>query len=532
MAERDQSTSTELTKSSLDHQRLDFEREKLALERTKFLVLVSVLAGFAFLVLLFVFYISYVLLTEQRSSDHAETDRQTIHAAWTQLVPGSEPCAANCRPSILVRVVIPARGNCQRLARNVQTDEPLWLTRRRNSEPERFRIELCERRFKLDDPGVRLANGAVLSWSQLAASAPRVISVIGDSGCQKEQDCNREASWPLKKIAQRAAWLDEGQPDLVIHVGDYRYRGHDDWDSWKTDFFRPAQTLLEAAPWIMARGNHDNCYDGNGFGWSFLLASAPDVQDCTNSARVEPPYAIDLPGLRVAIIDSADARYRCKSWEGLFRNHRDDVRRMLVRPPANDAVPAALWLVSHYPVFDIVNSPPCEKDNQASVTAYRAAVSSLLVERPVDAVISGDSHGFQMLRVAAPGVAGAGWSTMQFVAGNGGTLLDRRIHASDSKLGCDPGRLSDDVCRGPLDPAQGYDPRSQFKVDARLRQKFGFLAAIRPEGTKGWMFGLRTAANADQRGEIACPVPATDEASCIGATGAAGLDKKMDDRAN
>ena len=64
------------------------------------------------------------------------------------------------------------------------------------------------------------------------------------------------------------------RPDLVIHVGDYLYRESpcpkndhgcagspydDSWFTWKADFFVPAAPLLQVAPWIMVRGNHEIC---------------------------------------------------------------------------------------------------------------------------------------------------------------------------------------------------------------------------------------------------------------------------------
>src|SRR6516165_7037626 len=110
----------------------------------------------------------------------------------------------------------------------------------------------------------------------LARPNPQRIVIFGDSGCRlfnraTAQACNDPNSWPFPKIARAAAF---SRPDLVIHVGDYEYRettcpvgnmgcagspwGYG-WDAWNADFFQPAAPLLAAAPWVMLRGNHENC---------------------------------------------------------------------------------------------------------------------------------------------------------------------------------------------------------------------------------------------------------------------------------
>ena len=80
-------------------------------------------------------------------------------------------------------------------------------------------------------------------------------------------------------------------PDLVVHVGDFHYREagcrpfnkgcegspHGDvWPVWEEDFFKPARPLLKAAPFVMVRGNHEECERG-GKGWSLALDPYPFV---------------------------------------------------------------------------------------------------------------------------------------------------------------------------------------------------------------------------------------------------------------
>lgn len=87
------------------------------------------------------------------------------------------------------------------------------------------------------------------------------------------------------RMTLRAATAAKLQPDLVMHIGDYHYRenacpsdiaGCKDspwgygWDTWEADLFKPAAPLLAAAPWIVVRGNHEECARA-GQGWFRLL---------------------------------------------------------------------------------------------------------------------------------------------------------------------------------------------------------------------------------------------------------------------
>jgi hypothetical protein len=118
------------------------------------------------------------------------------------------------------------------------------------------------------------------------------IVMFGDSGCRIKktstefdlQDCNNPDAWPYEKVVTQAA---KAKPDLVIHVGDYHYRESQcpntrdcgtisgyGFAPWKADFLKPSQRLFETAPWIMVRGNHEDCARA-GEGWFRFLDHAP-----------------------------------------------------------------------------------------------------------------------------------------------------------------------------------------------------------------------------------------------------------------
>ena len=166
---------------------------------------------------------------------------------------------------------------------------------------------------------------------------PSRIVVIGDTGCRlkgKEvQDCNNRDAFPFARVAASAAAF---KPDLVVHVGDYHYRespcpagrpgcagspyGYG-YDAWAADFFTPAGELLASAPWVLARGNHENCTRA-GQGWWRWLDPRPFQagRDCDNPANDavgehSDPYAVPLGGgAQLIVFDTANT-----SWKGLSR---------------------------------------------------------------------------------------------------------------------------------------------------------------------------------------------------------------------
>ncbi len=167
----------------------------------------------------------------------------------------------------------------------------------------------------------------------LPKAEPRRIVVIGDTGCRlkgKElQDCNDPERFPFARVAASAAAF---KPDLVVHVGDYHYRedpcpadrpgcagspyGYG-YDAWAADFFTPAQSLLAAAPWVLARGNHENCSRA-GQGWWRWLDPRPyeAARNCdlpANDALGEysDPYAVPLGGgAQLVVFDTANTSYK------------------------------------------------------------------------------------------------------------------------------------------------------------------------------------------------------------------------------
>lgn len=167
----------------------------------------------------------------------------------------------------------------------------------------------------------------------LPKAEPRRIVVIGDTGCRlkgkEAQDCNDPERFPFARVAASAGAF---KPDLVIHVGDYHYRedpcpadrpgcagspyGYG-YDAWAADFFTPARSLLAAAPWVLARGNHESCSRA-GQGWWRWLDPRPyeTARNCdlpANDALGEysDPYAVPLGGgAQLVVFDTANTSYK------------------------------------------------------------------------------------------------------------------------------------------------------------------------------------------------------------------------------
>jgi hypothetical protein len=167
----------------------------------------------------------------------------------------------------------------------------------------------------------------------LPQAAPRRIVVLGDTGCRLKkgtwQDCNDPAAYPFAQVAAAAAaW----KPDLVVHVGDYHYRedpcpqdrpgcagspwGYG-WDTWRADFFAPGASLLRAAPWVMARGNHESCARSGQAYWRYLDPRPYQAgRDCDlpqDDARGDhgDPYAVPLgQGAQLIVFDTSNTNWR------------------------------------------------------------------------------------------------------------------------------------------------------------------------------------------------------------------------------
>lgn len=236
----------------------------------------------------------------------------------------------------------------------------------------------------------------------LAAS---LVQVYGDSGCEALDCPGVTPSSEFQALANLGA---EQSPKLILHMGDYNYRGTagaisgstfaydagdggfggktcglqdtyysqnaknsprpDSWPNWQADFFDAAQNLLPKAPWVFARGNHELCSRA-GPGWFYFMGpgsslpgagqaqmQCPDQGDFDfPPATAEPhitmirPYMLSLGSIDLWVMDTANA---CDT---LATNTLTAQYRAQYEQLANTANNTT-WIVSHRPIWGFQES--------------------------------------------------------------------------------------------------------------------------------------------------------------------------------
>lgn len=255
---------------------------------------------------------------------------------------------------------------------------------------------------------------------QVPKADPQRILLIGDTGCRikgkKAQACNDPVKWPFRLMAEVAA---RQKPDLILHVGDYHYRetpcpeGNagcagspfgDTWAVWRADFFDPAETLLRAAPWIVTRGNHEECKRG-GKGWSRTLE--PTAFDAAKGCNgMSEPYTVALPGLTIAVLDVSTAEEE-KVDETAAARFKAQFAALADKGPT--------WVSLHRPIWSSEETDAGGKAVGDNKTLAAAAFGN--IPKNVDALLSGHHHSFMAFTYDADLPA-------QLISGHGGDYLD------------------------------------------------------------------------------------------------------------
>jgi len=453
---------------------------------------------------------------------------------WTQLGPEA---------TVSLRAVVPGDAACPKVrvaGRELALDRRAEAGGREGGGRERganpafdppFAVASCELALPAATPGDALGG-----WPVPLPRAPvRRIVVVGDTGCRIKvpasgpadpvQDCADPAAWPWARLATTAAAL---QPDLVIHVGDYHYREYCDdparcggkvggsvagygWAGWEADFFAPGAPLLAAAPWVVVRGNHEDC-DRAGEGWMRLLSPLPyrpcGDQRYRGASRsvlgnnlTEPAYRIDIDdGLGLVVIDNAgydDARPAATAAadEALF----GEALVALARPAAG----RSLWLLSHRPLwYDLL--APATQPNAQQRALQRAAPAELRY------ILAGHVHAFATLnfaRDADPGYPGG--RPAQAIVGGSGTQLDALDPWSPYYEGADGAGSRERRHPG------GRLYQGVAAASGLLINRYSFLLLDRRDDGHGWSGALLDPDGGvitrcrlhDDRKEIACDPP-------------------------
>jgi hypothetical protein len=306
-------------------------------------------------------------------------------------------------------------------------------------QPASSKVLTCEAAVPAGAKELRVAGQAL----PLPRGEARRIVVIGDTGCRlkghESQDCNDEHAYPFARIAATAAAFG---PDLVIHVGDFHYRedpcpldkpgcagspwGYG-WDAWNADFFKPGRALLHAAPWVMARGNHETCTRaGQGY-WRWLDARPLlPRRDCDNPAddmigEYSDPYAVPLGGdAQLIVFDSANT-----SWKGFAAGdpRREIYAGTLRKVEALSHKATYNIAVDHHPLFafgankNATTGAVTLFGGDAGLLQAFGDVDSTFLPASINMLLSGHVHLWEQVSF------GSTYPT-QFVSGFSGTAED------------------------------------------------------------------------------------------------------------
>jgi len=333
---------------------------------------------------------------------------------------------------------------------NVQWDEqPMQAMRLRSGEQilpavpsvsrvVDFPVRVCELAWP---QGVRKA--LVGAQQILVNTRPvRRVAILADTGCRMKaaenafQDCNDPRQWPFARIADAAA---RKQPDLVLHLGDIHYRespcpvdragcvgspsGYG-WSAWQADFFDPARRLLQAAPWVFVRGNHESCSRA-GQGWFRMIDAAnwSSQRSCNEfaldaAADHSEPYAVPVAGgAQLIVFDSSRAvNQTLAAKDDLYVRYRQDMEKAEKLAHQGQSV-----FLSHHPLLAVYQGKGGKSSRPGGNASLLSVAQGLFGDRlfpdPVDWAMHGHIHVFESLSFRSGQAA-------SLVLGNSGSAMD------------------------------------------------------------------------------------------------------------
>ena len=379
-------------------------------------------------------FLFIILIVGAAWAVYAAWSQRTIHIkyVWVQMLPDED----QLRGGRLARAIIPEGDRCPKV---LEDGHDVNMVRRPSPLQAAFPVLICEAK-------IEGTSDAWIGSRHLPKRPgnPQDVVVIGDTGCRmvyyQTQPCHSGVEWPFAAVAVSAAAKiqTDGFKSIIIHVGDYHYRENpcadqspecggspygDNWATWEEEFFKPASPLLLAAPWVIMRGNHEDCGRA-GAGWIFFFALPGSTGDKACQHEL-PSYrlAIGQAGQRqrvLVVLDTANAgspfdlEDRCET----FRRWIDGI---------NDGA-SIVWLALHQP---LLSSPRNGRRNDnagddsclpnKTPDAYEGIRARLLGSTPkpkVKLLLSGDTHLFQYFEPVDHD------KPVQIIAGNGGTALE------------------------------------------------------------------------------------------------------------
>jgi hypothetical protein len=352
----------------------------------------------------------------------------------------------------LARTIVTSGGQCP----EIDIDGHRSRMRVHAEPAKHYEVTVCQAAIPA---GVRSAKIGEHALPVAKLGRATKVAILGDTGCRRKvgspvQDCDDPKAWPFAQIAASiAAW----DPDVVLHVGDYYYREANckgtkctpstyDWKRWRADFFHPAEPLLHNAPWIVVRGNHEDC-DRAAEGWVRFLEPRnyvwENTKTCKSNLEFTPPYRVSVGDLNVAVMDSSAAKESSKAQAAIFAAQLG----LLQNAKPNT------WLMLHHPFWAV------DYGDAVTETLWDAWQQAGSATATVSLLLTGHIHLLETISFTDNGVP-------LVVAGNGGTALDPAPTVTPNmNIG---GRI-----------IKNFMPFDQF----------GFITAI-PSPT-GWTFDIR-----------------------------------------
>lgn len=308
----------------------------------------------------------------------------------------------------IARAIVKDGGKCP----HITVDGAKTRMRLRAEPGKHYEVTACEMALPASVQSASV-DGVALPVAKLGRATK--IAILGDTGCRLKkgdpvQDCKTD--WPFAQVAKSiAAW----DPDVVLHVGDYYYREADcdskgkctpvpyTWKRWNKDFFTPAAPLLANAPWVLVRGNHENCSRAAEGWFRFLdtqLYQYEGKKQCKSNLNVMPPYAVTIGQHDIILLDTSDL---AEDDAGQASMYADQLGLFAKLHPG-------AWLATHDPFW------AARKGAVETPTLWKTWTDADAATDPISLVVTGHIHLLELLTFADG-------RPPQIVSGNGGTSL-------------------------------------------------------------------------------------------------------------
>jgi len=134
------------------------------------------------------------------------------------------------QPVPMVRTVVEGGTSCPALRDRAGATLSALTPRQRPEGGQFDQVMVCEARYPVGQAGTVQIADQRIDLPVVARGTPRRIVLLGDSSChgqaeRKPQSCvgdGYDKMWPFGTISFEGA---RDRPDLIVHVGDYNYRG-------------------------------------------------------------------------------------------------------------------------------------------------------------------------------------------------------------------------------------------------------------------------------------------------------------------